>query len=216
MWRSAWALLLALPVMTNGHCTPSVPSQLDCDDHVGLGSDLDLVSTPRPDPAAEAVALQIGGGFTAEADLYQRVVQDLTELRRQRWAELWVGQVWPDLVVVRPDAATLRAIDDGTWEACANERYGLQDAEVHDGEAWLTFDGVFDTQALALEYAALPGILDARTVRTEEGDVVETMMVVSAEAHGEEIRYDLRRHRLSQVETFAYTCRAGGVCTEIP
>jgi len=188
MWKStALAIIFAVPVVSNtdcGGCDPSGGNSgtddtaIDdtgtddtgdtepvdpCASYVGFGTAQDA-ATPRAYPELELMAIDLVGGFTADPDVYGRLERDISEA----WglSEPYLGDITyrPDddgrHLVVAAGASTLQAMANGTytdWD-CANDWYEMVDIKSATGSVVVEFEGTYDLDALAVEYANLPNV----------------------------------------------------------
>jgi len=190
MWKSTtFALVFAVPVMTKGGCdgcdpsTDPVDTGVDvdtddtdtgtvdvCDSYSAQATDAALAATPRPRPELEQLAIQLFPSFTANPTTYARLVADLAAIGTDpnvagvTYRPAWRG----DQLIVGMDAATLATVVDGTYTAwdCANDAYEIEDINPGGGYALLTFDGTYDIEALADEYALFAGVTYAEPNHT--------------------------------------------------
>lgn len=140
-----------------------------CDGIPLVGTPEEIAATPRDDAALEQLALSMGGGVTADPYVYGRVTTEI-ELIRALVPEVadigYTPRRTADDLILGVDAATLAAIDNGTYSAwdCLNEYYGFRSLRVIGRlfpTVLLTLKGVYDTTRLAPLYAALPGVESA-------------------------------------------------------
>lgn len=141
-----------------------------------LGTPEELAATPRANHHAEVLALQVGGGFTADPLLYERFVADLGQLEALAPGGDFVGAddaYYPYysgrsfiLEVSQGTAEKMRrgTYHLGAWD-CLNAWYGLRTVEVRSASppgatelAVLVFDHLFDTTAVSAAYADLPTV----------------------------------------------------------
>lgn len=178
MWKSTtFALVFAVPVMTKGGCdgcdpsTDPVDTGIDvdtgtvdvCDSYTAQATAAEIAATPRARPELEQLAIRLFPAFTADPTVYARLVADLAaigaaspDVAGVTYRSPWRG----DQLLVGMSAATLDAVVDGTYTAwdCANDAYELEDVTPGGGYALLTFDGTYDIEALADEYAQFAGV----------------------------------------------------------
>lgn len=135
----------------------------------GHGTAQEIAATPRANPELEHMALDMGGGLTADPAVYDRVVADVSAIRSS-FPELpevrYVGRWRPDQLILSVTPAAFRQIEAGAYDAwnCLNTWYELEQTDLAEhSDRWLvlTFDGVYDVPVLAADYAALPGIAAA-------------------------------------------------------
>lgn len=135
----------------------------------GQGTADEIAATPREDPELEHLALVMGGGLTADPQVYRRVVEDVGTIRgdHPELANLrFVGSWAPDELILSVEPATFEAIKEGSFDAwdCLNDWYGMEQVRFAPAsKRWvlLDFDGVFDIPTLAQDYAALADIVAA-------------------------------------------------------
>jgi hypothetical protein len=132
----------------------------------GLGTPAALAASPREDEELESLALFLSGEVVADEATYRRVVADVKAIRGSACPP--PGEFYPPfapgrlILGVEPDTAA--QIGAGTYTAwdCLNGWYRLQDSHVLiAGFLLLTFEGRYDIEQVAAEYAALPGVLSA-------------------------------------------------------
>lgn len=134
-----------------------------CAAYVGQGTAAEIAATPRAYTDLEQLAIAMDGGFTADQALYDRLVADIEDAWNAGGAIDGVGYrglFAGDRLVLGVDANTQGNISAGVYDDwdCANDWYGLVSSSVHSGFVVLTFDGIFDVEALATEYETLPGV----------------------------------------------------------
>ncbi len=176
MWKPGLFLLLAVPVLTNNQCRscdPATETETEvstetdppapCEGYVAQASEEALAGTPRARTEIEQLAITLGTGLTADPEIYERLVMDLEAIWDLTEAVDGVTYLPPHdgrSLLLGVDATTQAAIDDGTYTAwdCANEAYGLDTVQVSSSYVRVSFDGIYDLDLLAEEYADLPGI----------------------------------------------------------
>lgn len=214
------AILLAVPVFTNGTCqscqpAPAPAEQAPCASYDGQG-DLDAIAeSPRFNELAEKLTIEMAGGFTADWDVYSRVEVDTFRLEDLYPEDLLVARSHGDAVVLVPDRPTLTLIEEGLyggWD-CPNERYGYT-GHTYDGDRVVVlFHGIYDDDALAEEYEWLEGIEHAFPLDASK-DVGAPRMEVCGEIDGETYHYVLHRFVDGAVDTrFYYTSEPDGTLT---
>lgn len=172
MWKSGFMLIFAVPVFSNADCSgcdPGSSTPVDtatpdpCEDFVPLATAAELAATPRSNPSTELLAIELEPGLTARAGIFDRLDADLRAIWGASPAIDGIGYRAPHdgrTLLVGMEAASLDAVAAGTYDAwdCANEAYGL--LRVQPGSSWvlLELEGTYDLDALAAEYAALPGV----------------------------------------------------------
>lgn len=135
---------------------------VDCSHYRGLASPAEIALTPRENTEAEILAIEATGSFLADPVIYQRIVDNLVQIRHQ----------FPETSQIRAHSGGFAngmlvnfrhspAPDD--WE-CMNERYRanivsrIPVAPDSHGGAGLEFDGIFNMVLLATEYEKLPRV----------------------------------------------------------
>ena len=152
----------------------------------GQGTPEEIAATPRADRELEHMALDLGGGLTADPAVYDRVVSDVTALRAsfpQAASVAYLGRWRPDQLLLTVEPATYREIEANLYHAwdCLGSWYGAASVELApDSETWLllVFDGVYDVPALGRDYRALPG-LSAAEPNGYAGDGRRLSMTIS-------------------------------------
>jgi hypothetical protein len=185
MWKStALAIIFAVPVVSNTDCGGCDPSggnggtddtgvddtgvddtgdtdPVDCTIYTGQAGD--FAATPRTEWQLELLAIELVPDLTADSTVHGRLVSDIEAL--------WVHEPLIDGITYRPDhngtqivvggdAATLQAMGNGTytdWD-CANDWYEMVDVRQHTSTVVVEFEGTYDLQRIADEYANFPGI----------------------------------------------------------
>jgi len=181
MWKSTtFALVFAVPVMAKGGCDgcdpgtdpgdTSVDTGTDtgidvdpCDAYAAQATEAEIAATPRARPELEQLAIVLSPSFTADPAIYGRLVSDLDaigDLRSDLAGVTWRPASRGDQLLVGLDTAALAAVDAGTYDAwdCANDAYENEAITPGGTYALLTFDGIYDIEALAEEYAEFPGV----------------------------------------------------------
>ncbi len=136
----------------------------------GHGTAAEIAMTPRADQSLEHLALEMGGTFTADQAIYDRVVADVTAFRSAHpeiAAVEHLGTYRPDEVLLVVPPSVYQEMAAGTYTAwdCLNSWYDLSEVEPEqysDRYVTLVFDGVYDIPTLATDYAALPGVTTAQ------------------------------------------------------
>jgi hypothetical protein len=135
----------------------------------GLPTAAEIASTPRADQNLELLALRLTGGVVADQAIYDRVVRDVSAIRAQDDRVAGIGY-FPrgdgKSLGLTPDAATYAAMRAGQYRAwdCLNHTYVVTDTMFADAKppfdsnVLLTLKGIYDIQAVALQYAALLGV----------------------------------------------------------
>jgi hypothetical protein len=131
----------------------------------GQGTAAEIAATPRPDTAAEALALATGGGFTAWPWLYERVHADLDSIRAQQpevGQILFLPQLVPNALILVFQPAAADQIQAGTYHAwdCLNQWYrgNVERLGGPDREFAVSFPGRYDMRRVLADYASLPGV----------------------------------------------------------
>lgn len=134
----------------------------------GQGTSAEIAATPRPNPEAEALALLLGPGITADPAIYGRLDADLAQIRTL-WPSLaHVGFPliwWPsDLIIdLTPSAwAAVKAGQFTEWD-CLNHWYNGEVSSVSTYSPWalIHFEGFFHPSRIGIDYEALPGVVNA-------------------------------------------------------
>lgn len=142
----------------------------DCAGFEGLATTAELEATPRADPWLELLVMQMAGGFTADQVTYERVSIDLDAIRSSAPELAGVAPIPRhdgQTLLLAPERATFEAMTGGSYTAwnCLNARYGLSGTDPNDFSCHphlaLRFEGTYDMEALAAEYALLPGVRGA-------------------------------------------------------
>jgi hypothetical protein len=134
----------------------------------GQGTSEQIAATPRPNAEAEALALLLGPGITADPEIYARLDADLARIRALdpslsagTFKLIW----WPSSLLVELTPAAFDALQAGKFKEwdCLNAWYGLKDVYVVSRPyVSLEFEGFFHAARIGVDYTALPGV-----VRTE-------------------------------------------------
>lgn len=152
-----------------------------CSSLIGVREELRL--TPRADASIELLALSLSPGVTADQDIYQRLLRDLTLIKRME----------PRLKNVhyrhRNDGKTLvlRFSDNASflfargkypyWD-CVNRHYRFESAQtISPGLVELRLGGIYDLEQLASLYARLPGVMHAQAQELNSIDDGATILV---------------------------------------
>ncbi|XXX72571.1 hypothetical protein WMF30_33470 [Sorangium sp. So ce134] len=197
--RIAMALaLLALPVLTgakgNG-CNDPVVIGGDgpaCPELERLATPEELALTPMDDRGAEVLAREATKSFIAPLDVYERVKRDLAAIHAMEPDTAGISGAHRSLVElgINWTEAGKAAIDAGTYRAwdCLNEYYGATLIRNFDQVpvTVLRFDGNFDLEMLAREYAKLPEV-ESTDVAAPSGGSSDACLSID----GEEYRYVL-------------------------
>lgn len=122
-------------------------------------------ATPRARPDIELLALHFSPGIVADAEVYDRLVADLSTIAMLEPAAPTTYAAGHDgrEMLIQATAATLAAMESGTYRAwlCLNEHYGLESFENRQTYGLLRFKGTYEVNRLASLYARLPGITGA-------------------------------------------------------
>lgn len=130
----------------------------------GQGTIAEIAATPRPNLEAEALALLLGPGITADPEIYARLDADLARIRNL-WpslADVGFLLIWEPsslLVELTPSAhAALQAGQFTEWD-CLNTWYRGEVSHVFSfPSAVLQFEGRFHPARIGPDYLALPGV----------------------------------------------------------
>jgi hypothetical protein len=130
----------------------------------GQGTAAEIAATPRGDTAAEALALAMGGGFTAWPWLYERVHADLDSIRAQQPEVdqiFFLPQLVPNALILTFQPAAADQIQAGTYHAwdCLNQWYRGDVKNLHSQTVFaVNFPGRYDMRRVLADYAPLPGV----------------------------------------------------------
>lgn len=131
----------------------------------GQGTAAEIAATPRPNAEAEALALLLGPGITADPGIYARLDADLAQIRTL-WpslADVGFLLIWdPSGLLVELTPSAYEALQAGQyteWD-CLNTWYHGRFSHVA-GPPWvvLQFEGSFHPYRIGADYAALPGVV---------------------------------------------------------
>ncbi|MBE7481491.1 MAG: hypothetical protein HS104_16110 [Polyangiaceae bacterium] len=149
-----------------------VDSESSCPDYSPQASPGEISKSPRPDGAAEILAIETADAFVAPDALYERIAAELPAIAALQPA---VAGMWPlstsqhNVLDVVFDASGWEAWQSASYDAwdCPNQAYGVTKVEAVGGvgarRVALTFgDKRFHMAKLAAEYAALPHVTNAR------------------------------------------------------
>jgi hypothetical protein len=144
---------------------------LNCGDPTVPPTPAEIDATPRADPVAEQLALEVCTTATASPSVYAQILDDLaairaTEPRIERLLILFDDDAMT--LELRFDAASfdqVRADNYMPWLSL-NARYVVTDLDTSDPNGqhmvYLQLKGRYRLATLADEYGALPGVLSAR------------------------------------------------------
>lgn len=126
---------------------------------------------PRPNESIELLAARLSPGAVADQKIYDRLAADLQEIRSAEPAVRNV-QILPAhdgrTLFVKFESVSRLAVQIGLYDAwnCLNRRYHGKVAEVSfDGTATIRFQGIYDLEKVAREYAQLPSVVYAEPNR---------------------------------------------------
>jgi hypothetical protein len=130
----------------------------------GQGTIAEIAATPRPNAEAEALALLLGPGITADPGIYARLEADLARIRnlRPELADVGFLLIWdPSGLLVELTPSAYEALQAGQlteWD-CLNTWYNGRFSQVA-GAPWvvLQFEGFFHPYRIGADYTALPGV----------------------------------------------------------
>jgi len=134
-----------------------------CANFQGQATPAEIAATPRADTNLEALARSMGTTLVADQVVYDRVVQDVGNIRSQypdmssiTYFEADDGQV----LLIGADSATFANMESGKYPAwdCPNALYEMTSFSVHSFYAQLTFEGSYEMELLGSEYSLLPGV----------------------------------------------------------
>lgn len=154
---------------------PARPDPREC----GQGTAAEIAATPRADENLELLAVALSPGVTAEQEIYDRMVRDVTAIRalppvvdgvsltEVPFLATHTGRT----LLLTPDGlATYQAMENGDYRAwdCLNDWYGFEGADFEAAFPaelpWVRvrLKGLYDLHRVAAEYAALPGVVSAQ------------------------------------------------------
>ena len=144
-------------------CSTTAPS-------CGHGNSADILASPRPDAAAEALALVLGSSAAADEVLYQRLHADLEAIRATdaEVADLTFWNVWwgpSNGVLIGFSPQVWPSVQAGTYSGwdCLNAWYRGSVAHVYTSfpYAHIEFAGSLRPNHTVADYRALPGVVAA-------------------------------------------------------
>jgi len=163
-------LLLALTVLFV--VSHAVSAQQMCGDIVLLGTQEEIAATPREHSASERLALLMGGGFTADQAVYERVHEE-TRLIRELYPEVSHIYAPLDYLSFRFILGYDPAVDPHEYTGwdCLNSWYRIEVDYYYRyvPAVVMQSEGMYDLDALFSQYAQLP------EVKSLEKDYVYTL-----------------------------------------
>ncbi|WP_437730554.1 hypothetical protein [Sorangium sp. So ce1335] len=162
-----------------------------CPELERLATPEELALTPMDDLGAEVLAREATRSFIAPLDVYERVKRDLAAIHAMEPDVAGISGAHRSQVElgINWTRAGDAAIDAGTYHAwdCLNAYYGVASVRNFDLPVTiLRFDGNFDVEMLAREYAKLPEVASTE-VAGLSGDGSDACLSID----GEEYRYVL-------------------------
>ncbi|MFP3939084.1 MAG: hypothetical protein ACOC7L_01705 [Acidobacteriota bacterium] len=158
---------------------PARPAPKEC----GLGTAAEIAATPRADENLELLALALSPGVTAEQEIYDRLVRDVTAIRELEPAEgvslenvpFLAFHTGRTLILTVDGLETFRAMEEDEYDAwdCLNDWYGFEGAEFDAASPaehpWVLvrLKGLYALDLVAAEYEALPGVVSAQPERID-------------------------------------------------
>lgn len=130
----------------------------------GQGTSAQIAATPRPNAEAEALALLLGPGVTADPVIYARLDDDLMRIRALHPSldDVGFALLWdPSSLFIELTPSGYDALQAGKfheWD-CLNRWYGAEVTHIYgSGDALLHFEGLFHPVRIGAGYEALPGV----------------------------------------------------------
>jgi hypothetical protein len=184
------------------------------------GARAELSRTPRADTNLELLALALSDGITAEQTIYDRLLRDITAIRKLKAPLQSVGyrpQHDGRTLVLRlsePASAMLAQRRYPYWD-CVNQHYGFESTQgVSPGVIKVRLKGIYDLEKVAGAYARVPGVVSAKPDHLESDDDGATIVV---KREGDVWHYVFRTERGSAFYYFVtradQSLKHGGVWT---
>jgi len=179
--RGAAARIAALSLLILPWSVSAGPIAPVCSSLIGVREELRL--TPRADSSVELLALALSPGVIADQEIYQRLLRDLTLIRRMEPRLKNVHYRPRDdgkTLVLRlsDNASTLYAQGKYRHWDCVNRHYRFESAQqIAPGVVQLRLRGVYDLEMLASVYARVPGVVGAEAQSLNSIDDGATILV---------------------------------------
>lgn len=166
----------------------AAPTGFSCAGASPRATPAELCASPRADPDAEFLAIEVSGAFMAPQALYERVSRDLAAVRAvvpETRAVRHMPSFFPGVLLdLTPEAA--EEIRAGTFAAlnCLDAYYGGWVRYLGISSPWASvrFKPIVNSVQLASDYAALPGVVNARS-NGVIGDSTDICLSIEGDAH---------------------------------
>jgi hypothetical protein len=172
----AAALLFALLPWDEAAASPSYCNSMP-------GTRAELIRTPRADANLELLALALSDGVTAEQVIYERLLRDVTAIRKLKAPLKRVAyrhQHDGRTLVLRfsETASTMLSQRKYQFWDCVNQHYGFESAQgVSPGLFKVQLKGIYDLEKVARVYARVPGVVSVKPAELESADDGATILV---------------------------------------